>query len=103
MAAWRGLGIGIVGAIAIAIGIAIEPERALAAYLAVWAAAVTMAAGALGVMLIGYAANSRWPATLRRVGELASLALAPLAVLAIPLLVLAAHVWPWVDPGPELR
>lgn len=103
MAAVKALAVGIAGAIAIAIGIAVEPQRALAAYLVAWSACVTLAAGAFAFMLIGYAANSRWPAALRRVTETVSLGLAPLAVLAIPLLVLAADVWPWVEPTPELR
>ena len=99
----RALVIGIAGAIAIAIGIAVEPERALAAYLVAWTACVTLAAGALSVMCIGYAANARWPAVFRRITETITLSLLPLAILAIPLFVFASHVWPWVDPAPSLR
>ena len=89
--------IGVAGAIAIAIGIAIEPQRALAAYLAAWIAAVTVAVGGLAMLCIGYATNAKWPAVTRRITEGLAGALAPLAILFIPLVVFARDVWPWVD------
>ena len=101
MAAVKALIVGLAGAVAVAIGIAVDPERTLAAYLVAWTTCVTIAAGALAVMLIGYAANARWPAAIRRISETITLGLLPLAVLAIPLLVFAADVWPWVEPSPE--
>jgi hypothetical protein len=89
--------IGGAGAIALAIGVAIEPRRALAAYLAAWIATVTAAVGGLAVLAIGYAANARWPAAIRRLTEAIAAALAPLALLFIPLVVCAGDTWPWVD------
>jgi hypothetical protein len=89
--------IGAAGVIALAIGIAVEPRRAFGAYLAAWSAAATLAIGGLFMLLIAYAANARWPATVRRINEAVALAIAPLAVLMIPLLVAAGHVWPWID------
>jgi hypothetical protein len=88
--------IGVAGAIALAIGIAIEPRRALAAYLAAWTAATTAAVGGLAVLAIGYAANARWPAAIRRLAEAVAAALVPLALLFVPLVLLAADTWPWV-------
>jgi hypothetical protein len=92
-------GIGVAGALALAIGIAVEPRRALAAYLAAWVTAVTIAVGGLAMLLIGYAANARWPAAIRRLTEAIACALGPLALLLVPLLVGARHLWPWVEHG----
>src|SRR5262249_48309382 len=87
--------IGLAGAIALAIGIAVEPRRALAAYLAAWTAATTAAVGGLAVLAIGYAANARGPAAGRRLGEAVAAALAPLALRFVPLVVLAPAPWRW--------
>jgi len=91
--------LGVAGAVAIAVGVALEPERALAAYLAAWCAVATTAIGGLAVLVLGYAANARWPAVVRRLCEAAACGLIPIAVLAIPLLVGAGWVWPWADPA----
>jgi hypothetical protein len=89
--------IGIVGAIGVVIGLVVEPRRAIAAYLAAWVAVATVAVGGLLVMMIGYAANAKWPAALRRLTEAIAAALIPVAVLFIPLVVFASHAWPWVQ------
>lgn len=87
---------GLVGAVGVVIGCIVEPERAFAAYLAVWCAVATIAVGGLIMLLIGYAANARWPAAIRRLSEAVALGCLPVALLAIPLLVWPEHVWPWV-------
>jgi len=92
---------GLAGALGVAAGLAIDPERTLAAYLAAWCTAATVAVGGLLLLVLGYATNARWPAALRRLAEAVSAGLAPVAVLAIPLLVAADRVWPWVDPAPH--
>ena len=89
--------VGLAGAIALAIGLAVDPAAALGAYLAAWTAAITIAVGALAMLLIGYAANARWPAAVRRPCEAIAGAIAPLAVLFVPLVFGASYVWPWVD------
>jgi len=88
--------IGAAGAIGMAIGLAVEPHRALAAYLAAWLATTTAAAGGLAFLAIGYAANARWPAALRRLSEAIAAALAPLAILFVPIVVAGAWLYPWV-------
>jgi len=80
-------GLGVLGAIGVALGLAVEPARMLAAYLAAWATALTLAFGGLAVLVIGYAANARWPAVVRRLCETVACGLLPLAALALPLLV----------------
>jgi len=93
--------VAVVGAIGTAIGLALEPRRGFAAYLAAWCAVAFVAIGGYIVLLIGYAANARWPAAVRRLGEAAAASLPVLALLFVPLLVAMAHVWPWVHPAPE--
>ncbi len=91
--------VGAAGAIGVAIGFAVEPERAFGAYLAVWCTAATIALGGLVMLAIGYAANARWPAAVRRPSEAVALALAPVAVLVLPLLVAPGYVGPWAAAG----
>jgi hypothetical protein len=86
--------IGVLGAIAIAVGIALDPERAFASYLAAWCTVTTIAIGALAFLAIGYATNARWPAVVRRLAEAIAGGLLPVALLGIPLLVGADWVWP---------
>jgi hypothetical protein len=90
--------VGLVGAAATAAGMVVAPERAFAAYLAAWSTACTIAVGGLAMLLIGYAANAKWPAAIRRPSEAVAFAVIPVALLAIPLFVCPAHVWPWVHP-----
>lgn len=91
--------LGVLGAIGIAIGMVVDTERAFAAYLAAWTAVATVAVGGLAMLMIGYAANARWPSTIRRPSEAVALGVTPIALLAIPLLVWPQHVWPWVHPS----
>ncbi|MBV8756517.1 MAG: hypothetical protein JO257_04555 [Deltaproteobacteria bacterium] len=91
--------VGVLGAIGIAIGMIVEPARAFAAYLAAWTTVGTVAVGGLAMLLIGYAANAKWPAAIRRPSEAVALGVTPIALLAIPLLVWPEHVWPWVHPS----
>jgi len=93
--------VGVLGAVGIVLGLVLEPERAFAAYLAAWTTVGTVAVGGLAMLLIGYAANARWPAVIRRPSEAVAIGVLPIALLAIPLLVWPEHVWPWVHPAPE--
>lgn len=90
--------VGVLGAGGLVAGCILEPERAFAAYLAAWTAVAIAAFGGFAVLLIGYAANARWPATVRRMGEAIAGGLLPIAILAIPLFVCAQYAWPWVAP-----
>lgn len=94
--------LGLIGSIAVAIGLIVEPHRATAAYLVAWSTFVTLAVGGLSVLAIGYAANARWPSVVRRLTEALAAALPVLALLFLPLLAFADEVWPWIEPSPEL-
>lgn len=94
--------IGALGAVGIAIGFAVAPDRAFAAYFAAWAAVATTVFGGVLFLAITYAANARWPAAVRRVTEAVAGGVIPVAVLAAPLAVAPARVWPWVEPSPQI-
>src|SRR4051812_6771277 len=95
-----GIVAGAVGAVGVILGFVFEPERAFAAYLAAWVAVATTGIGGLAILLIGYAANARWPAVVRRMGEAIAAGLVPIAILVLPLLLFPDRVWPWVHPTP---
>lgn len=92
--------VGGVGALAFAIGVVVDTRRALAAYLAAWTYAATLVVGGLFVLLIGYAANARWPAAVRRLTEMVAVGVVPIAILFIPLALGAREIWPWAG-GPS--
>jgi hypothetical protein len=84
------------------IGVALDPARALGSYLVAWSWVTTIALGGLAVLMIGYAANVKWIAVVRRLAETIAFALVPCAILFVPLAIGAGHLWPWVHPSPEL-
>lgn len=71
-------------------------------YLAVWALLATTTAGAVLWLAIDHLLGARWIAALRPRVELVTRALLPLALLFIPIAILAPHIYPWIDPPPAL-
>lgn len=88
--------IGVLGAVATIVGLALDPHRAFASYLFAWCTVAIVAIGGLAALMIGYAANARWPAATRRLAEAVAGGVLPVALLLTPLLVWPEHVWPWV-------
>lgn len=86
------------GAIGAAIGFAVNPTRALFAYLNAYAYCVSISVGALFVLMIGYAANAAWMSVVRRVCEAISLGVVPQLVLFAPIALGMEHLYAWVDP-----
>ena len=87
------------GFVLLAVGLAVDPARTWLSYLTAFAAAVSVAVGALVFHMIGYAANSRWMAVTRRLGEAVVLSLPALALLFAPLVIGAARIYPWLTPA----
>lgn len=94
--------IGALGAIGTIIGLILEPTRGFAAYLAAWTTIAAIAIGGYAVLIMGYAANARWPAVVRRMGDGSASGLVAVAILVVPLLLWIGYVWPWVTPPPDL-
>lgn len=88
------LGLGLTAA-----GAAVDLRRALFAYHVAFTYWVSVAVGALLLLMIFHAAGARWVVVVRRVLEAISLATVPLLVLFLPVALGMGHLFPWVDPG----
>ncbi|HTL32027.1 MAG TPA: hypothetical protein VL326_02815 [Kofleriaceae bacterium] len=86
------------GFIGLAVGLVVDPGRTWLSYLMAFWFAFTVAAGALFLLMIGYAANARWLSVVRRTTEAVTLPLPALAVLFVPLLFGLAWLYPWHTP-----
>jgi Ni/Fe-hydrogenase subunit HybB-like protein len=85
------------GFLACAAGLGIDPVRTWGAYLTAFTCAVSIAVGGLVLQMIAYATNSRWLSVVRRLTESTALALPVLAVLFVPIVLGAGHLYPWAD------
>jgi hypothetical protein len=97
--------IGVIGAIATAIGFAGSPAQAAFSYLTAWVFALSIAVGALIFLAIGHATNARWTIVFQRFTEAVAASLPVLAVLFIPIALSLRVLYPWADPStaaPEL-
>ncbi|WP_437963316.1 hypothetical protein WMF04_26710 [Sorangium sp. So ce260] len=95
----RSLGLALVGAVLLVIGVFVDRERLFYAYLAAYAYAVTTAVGALLFLMICHAMGATWPVAVRRLAEAIVGALPLLAALFIPLLFgLDALYGEWLHP-----
>lgn len=91
-----------IGAVVLAIGLAVDPARAWLSYLWAFSCAFTVAVGGLVFLMIGYAMNAKWVAVVRRLNELVTAALPVLAVLFAPLLFGLGWLYPWHTPPEHL-
>ena len=90
--------VGVVGLVLVAIGVATEPRRALAAYLFGYAAVFTIVTGALIQVMLSHVTGARWFTVMRRLTLDVTGAIPALALLAIPFLVGVRVLYPWADP-----
>jgi hypothetical protein len=92
----------VLGFAGLGVGLAVDPARAWLSYLMAFAFVFTVSVGALILLMIGYAANARWMAVVRRATEILALPIPALAVLFVPLLFGLDHLYPWSAPAAEL-
>ena len=100
------IGVGVVGAGLLAVAAAFDPRRVAFAYLCAWLYWLSIALGALLLVMIHHLTGSTWFIVLRRLAEALFAALVPLALLAVPLLFAPELLYPWTHPGdlePHLR
>jgi hypothetical protein len=90
---------GILGLVLVAIGVTIEPRRALAAYVFGYATVFTIVVGALIQVMLSHVTGARWFTVLRRLTLDVTGAIPVLALLAIPLLAGVRVLYPWADPA----
>jgi hypothetical protein len=93
-------GVAVLGFAGLAIGLATDPARTWLSYVMAFVFAFTVSIGALIFLMIGYAANARWVAVVRRATEIVALPLPALAVLFVPIL-FGLEIYPWHAPGPR--
>jgi hypothetical protein len=79
-----------------------HPRTALLGYLAAYATVTTTAMGVLVLLLVGYATNARWLATMRRLQEAATSVFPLLAVLFLPIALGQRWIYVWADPPDDL-
>ncbi|HET7503346.1 MAG TPA: hypothetical protein VFK02_20135 [Kofleriaceae bacterium] len=91
--------VGTAGAIATAIGFAVDPAQAAFSYLTAWAFALSIALGALIFALIGHAVDARWTIVFQRFTEAITSSLPVLAIGFLPVALAAGWLYPWADPA----
>jgi hypothetical protein len=94
----RALGVGVVGAVLLAIQVALDPRRALLAYMGAFAFAITTALGALLFVMITHTARASWYVVFRRLNE-AMAGTIPLGLaLFVPIALAHRALFPWAHP-----
>ena len=93
---------GAAGLVLTLIGAIFSPQRALLAYLIAWVYWLGLAIGAITMVMGHHAAGARWNVSIRRYSETFGATVPLFAVLFIPLLLGARHVWFWVSPHEPL-
>jgi hypothetical protein len=94
--------LGLLGAVATAIGFATEPTQAAFSYLTAWLFAFSIAIGALVMLMIAHATGARWAIPFRRFLEAITGALPVLAILFVPIALSVHRLYVWADPPPSL-
>lgn len=90
--------VGILGLAGAGIAIGLSPARGLHAYLFAFSYWVGMAIGALMLLTIWHAAQSRWPILIRRLLETMCSTLIIFPILFIPILAGSASIFPFRSP-----
>jgi hypothetical protein len=91
--------VGVVGAALVVLGVVIDPRQAASSYLAAYVYWLSLALGALLVVMIHHLTDSTWFIVLRRLAEAVALPLAALLLLFLPLLAGLRLLYPWMTPG----
>jgi hypothetical protein len=94
--------IGVLGAIATAIGFAVDPTQAAFSYLTAWVFALSVALGALVFLMMGHAIEANWTIVFQRFTEAIVGSLPALAVLFVPIALAAGLLYPWISPPATL-
>jgi len=92
----------VAGILGLAIGVFVDARRFYFSYLTAWLYFVSIAMGAVLLVMTGHAARARWFGALRRVAEIPAATLPLFLVLVIPIFFGLDELYPWVHPSPEL-
>jgi hypothetical protein len=87
----------LLGAVLLFVGLLVDAPRAWFAYLAAWTVGVTIAIGALLLLMVGHASKAGWIVVTRRVTEAVAATLPVYLVLFVPLCFGLSKLYPWVQ------
>ena len=93
-----GLGAGALGGALTIVGFVVAPRQALFSYLTAYNWLLSIALGALILLLTCHAMNATWPVAIRRVIEACVSTLPLLAILFLPILLGAGELYPFMHP-----
>lgn len=93
-------GIGLVGLSGWLAAYVLDPAGALRAWLAAWTYGLSIALGALCLVMIAHVTGAMYLVVLRRLAEATAMSLPILGVGALPMLLDAALLYPWARPLP---
>lgn len=88
----------IVGVVASVVGAFVDPTRFFFSYLTAWTFFVTIALGALLLLMIGHAVRARWFAVLRRTTEIPTATVPLFLLLMVPIFFGLPELYPWAGP-----
>ena len=94
--------VGVIGLAATALLGMRAPRETLYAYLIAFVYWLGLSIGAMTLVLCNNTAGAKWNVTVRRLGESLGATVPLFALLFLPLLFGAKHIWIWVDPSPAL-
>lgn len=94
---WGAL-LGIVGLLLCLLGAFVAPRQAAHSYLAAYVAWLTLALGALLMVMIAHAIGTSWFVPMRRIAESVAATLPLFALLFIPILIALPELYPWARP-----
>lgn len=87
--------VGVVGIVAWAIGLGADPRLAFGTYLVAYVTGVSLALGALLLVMIGHVTNATWFVVLRRIAENVAATFPIFILLFLPLLLGLGVLYPW--------
>ena len=96
------LGVGLVGLAGWLVALSLDPPGALRAWLTAWMFGLSIALGALCLVMIAYVTGARWFVVVRRVAETMAISLVLLALGVVPLLLGMRTLYPWARPPGSL-
>src|SRR5438105_2490741 len=95
-------GVGAVGLVLTAVGLAFDAKRTMLSYLVAFLYFLGLALGMLALNMANHAARARWHVVIRRIIEVMHSPLPVFVLLFIPILVFAKHLFVWIDPPASL-
>jgi hypothetical protein len=95
----RGLLVGVLAAVASAIGLVSSPAQFFRSYLVAFVFVLGVSLGSLAISMLHHMSGGAWGLVIRRILEASSRTLPLVALFAVPLLFGLKHLYPWADPA----